>query len=66
VSTDGALVAELHQELAPLYDNARARRFLGNSLPATDDMRDIIAAAEDVALGLLIDDVKGVADEVGG
>ena len=67
VSKDGALVAELHQELAPLYDNARARRFLSNSLPATDDMRDVVAAAEDVALGLLIDDAEGVAeaDEAG-
>ena len=62
-SADEALLAELQQELAPLYDNARARRFLGNSLPATDDMRDLVAAAEDVALGLLVDDAE--ADEAG-
>ena len=64
-SADEALVAELQQELARLYDNARARRFLGNSLPATDDMRDLVAAAEDVALDLLIDDAEVVADEAG-
>ena len=66
-SADGALVAELEEELAPLYDNAQARKFLGNSLPATDDMRDLVAAAEEVALGLLIDDAEGVAeaDEAG-
>ena len=69
-SADETLVAELRQELAPLYDNARARRYLGNRLPATDDMRDLVAAAEDAALGLLIDDAEfaaeGGPDEAGG
>jgi len=66
-SADEALVAELRQELAPLYDNTRVRRFLGNSLPGADEVRDLMAAAEDVALGLLIDDAEGVAeaDEAG-
>ena len=66
-SRDEALVAELRQELAPLYDNTRARRYLGNSLPATDEIRDLVAAAEDVALGLLVDDAEVVAeaDEAG-
>ena len=68
-SADETLVAELQQELAPLYGNARARRYLGNSLPASDDMRDLVAAAEDVALGLLMDDADvapgGDPDEAG-
>jgi DNA repair exonuclease SbcCD nuclease subunit len=57
-SADEALVAELRQELAPLYDNTRVRRFLGNSLPGADEVRDLMAAAEDVALGLLVDDAE--------
>jgi DNA repair exonuclease SbcCD nuclease subunit len=51
-----ALVAELREALAPLYDNARARKYLGNGLPETDEVRELVAAAEDVALGLLVDD----------
>ena len=62
VSVDGALVAELQQELAPFYNNTRVRRVLDNSLPAIDDMRKLVAVAEDVALGLLIDDTEGVAE----
>ena len=62
MSVDGALVAELQQELAPFYNNTRVRRVLDNSLPAIDDMRKLVAVAEDVALGLLIDDTEGVAE----
>ena len=56
---DEHLVADLRQELAPLYDNARARRYLGESLPREDDVRELLAVAEDVALGLLVDDEAG-------
>ncbi|HJN43273.1 MAG: phosphoesterase [Acidobacteria bacterium] len=68
-----ALAAELQRALAPLYDNTRARKYLGNRLPDTDEVRGMVAAAEDIALGLLIDDAVGEAgagagtenDEVG-
>lgn len=58
---DDALVAELQQALAPLYDNTRARKYFGNSLPTTDEVRDIVAAAEDVALRLLVDEAEAEA-----
>ena len=59
VSLDEKLVADLHQPLASLYDNARARRYLGDGLPSTDDARALVAAAEDIALELLVDDEAG-------
>ena len=59
VSRDERLVAALQQELAPLYDNARARKYFDGSLPPTDDVRAMVAAAEDIALELLVDDEVG-------
>ena len=59
VSLDEKLVADLHQALAPLYDNARARKFLDGDRPSTDDARALVAAAEDIALELLVDDEAG-------
>ena len=59
VSLDEKLVADLHQALASLYDNARARRYLGDGLPSTDDVRALVATAEDIALELLVDDEVG-------
>ena len=53
---DESFAANLRQELAPLYDNTRARRYLCESLPWEDDVRDLVAAAEDVALGLIVND----------
>ncbi len=59
VSRDEGLVAELQQQLAPLYDNARARTHFDNSLPPLDEVRDLVAAAEAIALALLVDDEAG-------
>ena len=56
VSRDESLVADLQQELTPLYNSTRARNYFDNGLPATDDVRALVAAAEDIALELLIDD----------
>ena len=58
-SRDESLVADLRHELALLYDNPRARRYFDGSLPREDDVRDLVAAAEDVALGLIVDDEVG-------
>ena len=55
VSRDESLVTELRQALAPLYENTRARRYL----PPEDDVSDLVAAAEDVALGLIVEDEVG-------
>ena len=59
VSLDEKLVADLHRALAPLYDNTRARKFLDGHRPSTDDVRALVAAAEDIALELLVDDEAG-------
>ena len=59
VSLDEKLVADLHQSLAPLYDNTRARKYLNGNRPSTDDVRALVAAAEDIALELLVDDETG-------
>jgi hypothetical protein len=59
VVRDEGLVADLRQELAPLYENARARRYLEGSVPREDDVPALVAEAEDVALGLLVDDEGG-------
>jgi exonuclease SbcD len=59
VVRDEDLVAHLRQELAPLYENARARRYLEGSFARQDDVRDLVTSAEDIALGLI------VADEIG-
>ena len=58
-SRDERLVADLRHELARLYDNPRASRYLDASLPREDDVRDLVAAAEEVALGLIVDDEVG-------
>jgi hypothetical protein len=59
VSLDEKLDADLHQSLAPLYDNTRARKYLDGNRPSTDDVRALVAAAEDIALELLVDDEAG-------
>ena len=59
VSLDEKLIADLHQALAPLYDNTRARKFLDGTRAPTDDARALVAAAEDIALELLVDDEAG-------
>lgn len=59
VSRDEGLAAALQQELAPLYDSTRARKYFDGSLPPTDDLRALVAAAEDIALALLVDDEVG-------
>ena len=58
-SRDDPLVADLRQALASLYDNPRARKYLAGSLPREDDVRNLVAAAEEVALGLIVDDEVG-------
>ena len=59
MSLDEKLVADLQHALAPLYDNTRAHKFLGGTRPSTDDVRALVAAAEDIALELLVDDEAG-------
>ena len=51
-----SLVAELQQALVPLYDNTRARQYLGDGVPDTAEVRELVTGAEDVALGLLVDE----------
>ena len=58
-SRDDPLVADLRQALASLYDNPRARKYLAGSLPREDDVRNLVAAAEEIALGLIVDDEVG-------
>ena len=50
------LMRELRQELAPLYDSARARTYLDEVRPGSDEVRNLLKAAEDVVLDLLVDD----------
>ncbi len=59
VARDEGLVADLRQELALLYKDERARRYLEVSLSREDDVPALVAVAEDVALGLLVDDEIG-------
>jgi hypothetical protein len=56
VSRNESLVADLQQDLTPLYNNTRARNYFDNGPPEPDDVRALVAAAEDIALELLIDD----------
>ena len=56
VARDEGLVADLRQELALLYENKRARRYLEVSLSREDDVPALVAVAEDVVLGLLVDE----------
>ena len=68
VARDEGLVADLRQELALLYKDERARRYLEVSLSREDDVPALVAVAEDVALGLLVDDdvpaLVAVAEDV--
>ena len=59
VSRDKSVVADLRQELALLYGASRVRRYLKGSLSREDDIRDLMTTAEDVALGLIVDDEGG-------
>jgi exonuclease SbcD len=62
VSRDEHLADALRPQLAPLYDNTRARSYLDTSLPETDDIRALVAAAEDLVLELLVDDDNDQVD----
>jgi DNA repair exonuclease SbcCD nuclease subunit len=55
-AANDALVAELQEELAKLYRNPRLKRYLEDSLPTPEDIREILEYAEDLALDRLADD----------
>lgn len=59
LAQDENLADDLLAELAPLRGNARARRYLDAGPLGADEARELLAAAEDIALGLLVDDEAG-------
>ena len=52
---DETVLAELQRELVPLYEHARARRYLREELPSWEEIRAVLAGAEDLALSGLLD-----------
>ena len=52
---DETVLAELQRELVPLYEHARARRYLREELPSLEEIRAVLAGAEDLALSGLLD-----------
>ena len=52
---DESVLTELQQELTELYEHTRARRYLRDELPSLDDLRDLLADAEDLALSGLLE-----------
>jgi DNA repair exonuclease SbcCD nuclease subunit len=52
---DETVMAELQRELVPLYQHARAGRYLREELPSLDEIRTLLAGAEDLALSELLD-----------
>ena len=52
----GEAVGELRSLLQPLYSHARLREFLRDSLPSDDDIRDLLAVAEDECLAALVEE----------
>ena len=56
---NGDAVAELRGLLQPLYTHARLREFLRDSLPSDDDIRGLLAAAEDECLAALVEEDEG-------
>ncbi len=54
---DETKLEELREELAPLYQYDRARRYLGDELPTLEKMRELLADAEGLVIeGLLESD----------
>jgi len=52
---DEDMVGELQRELAALYEHNRARRYLRDELPSLDEIRALIAGAENLALSGLLE-----------
>ena len=55
----GDAVTELRSLLQPLYSHARLREFLRDSLPSDDDIRDLLAVAEDECQAALVEEDEG-------
>ena len=50
-------LSEFRELLRPLYTNSNARQYLGNSaLPSDDELRELLAAAEDECLAGLVEE----------
>ena len=56
---NGDPMAELRSLLQPLYSHPRLREFLRDSLPSDDDIRDLLAVAEDECLAALVEEDEG-------
>ena len=56
--SDEAMLADLRRELEPLYEHARAGRYLRDELPSLDALRSLLADAEDLALSGLLADIR--------
>ena len=55
----GDAVTELRSLLQPLYSHARFGEFLRDTLPSDDEMRGLLAAAEDECLAALVEEDEG-------
>jgi len=53
---DPAMLEDLRSALDPLFTSARASRYLRDAAPSTEEMKDLLTAAEGVCLDLLLGD----------
>ncbi len=49
-------LAELRESLRELYVNSNASRYLRDYLPTDDELRELLAAAEDECLAAMVDE----------
>ena len=53
---DAAMLEDLRTALEPLFNNVRASRYLRDGVPTTQELKDVLTAAEGVCLDLLMGD----------
>ncbi|MFQ5381206.1 MAG: exonuclease SbcCD subunit D [Dehalococcoidia bacterium] len=56
---DERMVLDLRESLRPLFEHTRARRYLRDEMPSPEGVRDLLDAAEELALDGLLDGDRG-------